>query len=527
MAQGRPAHTDPDNGGSATEAQLWKMSDALRGPMDAAEYKHVVLGLIFLRCISAAFEEIRARLKNERAQGTDPEDPDEYRAENVFRVPEEARWTHLQSQARQPDIGQIVDAAMASVERDNPGLRDALPKGYARPALDRQRLGQLIDLVGTIRAGNEEARSEDALGRVYEYFLSRFASAEGKKGGEFYTPRCVVKLLVEMLEPHQGRVYDPCCGSSGMFVRSIEFMRARAVDNRATPSAGTDISIYGQELDHATWRLALMNLAIRGIAGRIERGDSFHDDRHPDLKADFIIAAPPFNVSDWGGERLADDRRWRYGVPPGGNANFAWVQHIVHHLAPGGAAGFVLANGSMSSSQAAESLIRKNLIEADIVDCMVALPGQLFYSTRIPVCLWFLRRGRGDDGRGSRTRRILFIDARKLGRMVNGANFTRRELTDEDIARIADTYHDWAKASSTDYADVPGFCKSADLSEVRERDYSLAPGHYVDTDPEERDGDPFDGKMKRLVVQLREQRAEAKKLDAIIEGNLKAMGFRL
>ena len=528
MAQGQPgiAHAGTDNGGTTTdrEAQLWEMADALRGSMDVAEYKHIVLGLIFLKCVSDAFEEMRARLRDEQAQGVDPEDPDEYRAGNIFWVSVEARWARLRSQARQPDIGKIVDAAMASIERDNPDLRDALPKGYVNPALGKQRLGQLIDLIGTIRAGNEETRSKDAFGHVYEYFLSRFASAEGKKGGEFYTPKCIVKLLVEMLAPYNGRVYDPCCGSSGMLVQSIEFMRTRAIDNRAPPSSGTEISIYGQELNHATWRLALMNLAIRGIAGQIERGDSFHDDLHPDLKANFIIANPPFNVSDWGGELLTDDKRWLFGVPPESNANFAWVQHMVHHLAPAGTAGFALANGSMSSSPAAESLIRKNLIEADIVDCMVALPGQLFHSTQIPVCLWFLKRGRSNGRHGDRTGQILFIDARKLGRMVDR---THRDLTDEYIARIVATYHDWAKASSAGYADVPGFCKSADLNEVRENDHSLAPGHYVDMDPQEENGKPFEEKMKQLVGQLREQRAESKKLDAIMEGNLKALGFPL
>ena len=527
MAQGQPgiARAAPDNGATTGhEAELWKMADALRGSMDAAEYKHVVLGLIFLKYISDAFEEMQARLEDEQAQGADPEDPDEYRAENIFWVPAEARWLRLQAQARQSDIGQIVDAAMASIERENPSLRGVLPKDYARPTLDKPRLGQLIDIIGNIMVGSEEARSKDVLGRVYEYFLSRFANAEGKKGGEFYTPRCIVKLLVEMLEPYQGRVYDPCCGSSGMFVQSIEFIRAHATGNRATTSARTDISIYGQELNHTTWRLAMMNLVIRGIAGQIEHGDSFHNDRHPDLKADFILANPPFNVSDWGGERLTDDRRWQYGVPPKGNANFAWVQHMVLHLAPGGAAGFVLANGSMSSSQAGEGLIRKNLIEADIVDCMVALPGQLFYSTQIPVCLWFLKRGRDNDERGGRTGQILFIDARKLGRMVDR---THRELADEDIARIANTYHDWAKTASTGYADLPGFCKSVALDEVREHDHVLAPGRYVDMEPQEEDGEPFEDKMKRLVDQLREQRTEGKKLDAIIADNLKTLGFPL
>ena len=322
MVQEHPgiARTASDNGGATTghEAQLWKMADALRGSMDADEYKHVVLGLIFLKYISDAFGEMRIRLEGEQAQGADPEDPDEYRAENIFWIPAEARWTCLETQARQPDIGQIVDTAMASIERENPSLEGVLPKDYARPALDKPRLGQLIDIIGNIMAGSEEARSKDVLGRVYEYFLSRFAIAEGKKGGEFYTPRCVVKLLVEMLEPYQGRVYDPCCGSSGMFVQSIEFIHAHATGNKAATSTRTDISIYGQELNHTTWRLAMMNLVIRGIAGQIEHGDSFHNDRHPDLKADFILANPPFNVSDWGGERLADDRRWQYGVPPKG-----------------------------------------------------------------------------------------------------------------------------------------------------------------------------------------------------------------
>ena len=376
------------------EAELWRMADALRGSMDAAEYKHVVLGLVFLKYISDAFEEMHARLEGEQDQGADPEDPDEYRAENIFWVPPEARWSRLAAQARQPAVGRLVDDAMAAIERDNPALADVLPRDYARPALDKQRLGQLIDMVGNIRVGDAEARSRDVLGRVYEYFLSRFASAEGKKGGEFYTPRCVVRLLVEMLEPWRGRVYDPCCGSSGMFVQSVEFIRAHATGNGNGGRARGDISVYGQESNYTTWRLAKMNLAIRGIEGRIAHGDSFHDDRHPDLRADFILANPPFNVSDWGGERLAEDKRWRYGAPPARNANFAWVQHIVHHLAPAGAAGFVLANGSMSSAQSGEGEIRKSLVEADLVDCMVALPGQLFYSTQIPACLWFLARDR-------------------------------------------------------------------------------------------------------------------------------------
>jgi type I restriction enzyme M protein len=356
------------------EAELWRMADALRGSMDAAEYKHVVLGLIFLKYISDAFEEQHAKLLAEQATGADPEDPDEYRAQSIFWVPPEARWAHLKAQAKQPTIGRLVDDAMEGIERDNPALKGVLPKDYARPALDKTRLGQLIDLISNIRVGDEASRAKDVLGRVYEYFLSQFASAEGKKGGEFYTPRCVVKLLVEMLEPYRGRVYDPCCGSAGMFVQSVEFIRAHATGNGNGGKAKADISIYGQESNYTTWRLAKMNLAIRGIDGQIAHGDTFHNDRYPDLKADFILANPPFNVSDWGGERLRIDARWKYGAPPAGNANFAWVQHIVHHLAPTGVAGFVLANGSMSSNQSGEGEIRKNLIEADLVDCMVALP---------------------------------------------------------------------------------------------------------------------------------------------------------
>ncbi|MER3466801.1 MAG: N-6 DNA methylase, partial [Armatimonadota bacterium] len=382
------------------EATLWQAADALRGSMDAAEYKHVVLGLIFLKYISDAFEEHRTRLEAERDQGADPEDPDEYRAANVFWVPPEARWTHLKAQAKQPTIGQVVDEAMEAVERDNPSLKGVLPKDYARPALDKQRLGQLIDLVTNIRVGSADARAKDVLGRVYEYFLGQFASAEGKKGGEFYTPRCVVRLLVEMLEPFRGRVYDPCCGSAGMFVQSVEFIEAHATGNGNGGRARSQISIYGQELNYTTWRLAKMNLAIRGIEGQIAQGDTFHNDRFPDLKADFILANPPFNMKAWGGERLREDKRWKFGVPPARNANFAWVQHIIHHLAPTGVAGFVLANGSMSSNQSGEGEIRKNIIEADLVDCMVALPGQLFYSTQIPACLWFLAR----DKRNARFR---------------------------------------------------------------------------------------------------------------------------
>ena len=495
------------------EKKLWEMADALRGSMDAAEYKHVALGLIFLKYISDAFEEQYTRLQQE--DYADPEDPDEYRADNIFWVPVEARWSNIQNMARQNTVGRIIDSAMAAVERENTALKGVLSKDYARPALDSRRLGQLIDMISNIRVGDAEARAQDVLGNVYEYFLSQFASAEGKKGGEFYTPRSVVQLLVAMLRPFNGRVYDPCCGSAGMFVQSIEFIDAHASGNGNGGKAREDISIYGQESNYTTWRLAKMNLAIRGIDAQIAHGDSFHSDRYPDMRADFILANPPFNVSDWGGERLREDKRWRYGIPPKGNANFAWVQHMLHHLTPRGAAGFVLANGSMSSGQKAESAIRRKLVEADLVDCMVALPSQLFYSTQIPACLWFLARGR------QRRDAVLFIDARQMGRMIDR---TQRELTEADIARIADTYHAWQNESD-DYADEPGFCKSASFEEIRKHDYVLTPGRYVGMPPQEEDSEPFADKMARLTAQLREQQSESDKLDAAIALNLEELGY--
>jgi type I restriction enzyme M protein len=501
------------------EPQLWAAANALRGSMDAAEYKHVVLGLIFLKYISDAFEEHRKKLLAEPY--ADPEDPDEYRAENIFWVPPEARWSELQKNARQPNIGELVDRAMGAVERDNPSLKGVLPKDYARPALDKTRLGQLIDLISNIPLGGVENHARDILGRVYEYFLGQFASAEGKKGGEFYTPRCIVKLLVAMLRPYRGRVYDPCCGSGGMFVQSEEFIEAHG-------GRIGDISIYGQELNYTTWRLCKMNLALHRIDGRIEQGDSFLNDRFPDLKADYILANPPFNMKNWGGEHLRDDKRWKFGIPPVNNANFAWVQHIIHHLAPTGLAGFVLANGSMSSNQSGEGEIRKNIIEADLVDCMVALPGQLFYSTQIPACLWFLARDRKNGKFRDRRGEILFIDARKMGRMVDR---THRELTDDDIARIANTYHAWRTVGARhasplpEYRDIPGFCKSATLEEIRKHGHVLTPGRYVGAAEQEEDDEPFDQKMQRLMAQLREQQAEARRLDEAIWKNLKELGY--
>jgi type I restriction enzyme M protein len=498
------------------EATLWAAADALRNNMDAAEYKHVVLGLIFLKYISDAFEAKHAELAAQKGEGADSEDPDEYRAASIFWVPKEARWSHLKASAPQPTIGKLVDDAMAAIERDNRSLKGVLPKDYARPGLDKERLGQLINMVSDIALGDPAERAKDTLGRVYEYFLAQFASAEGRKGGQFYTPSHVVRVLVEMLAPYKGRVYDPCCGSGGMFVQSEKFIEAHA-------GKLGDISIYGQESNYTTWRLAKMNLAIRGIDAQIGHGDSFHNDRHPDLKADYVLANPPFNDSDWRGELLKDDKRWVFGVPPAGNANFAWVQHFLHHLAPGGVAGFVLANGSMSSNQSGEGEIRKSLIEADLVDCMVALPGQLFYSTQIPVCLWFLARGRQNGRFRDRRGHTLFMDARKLGTMVDRVH---RELMEADVARVASTYHAWrGDRGAGTYADVPGFSKSATLEEIREHGHVLTPGRYVGAEAQKDDGESFEIKMKRLTATLREQQAEATKLDTAIIANLKDLGY--
>jgi len=518
---------DQSNGASlGFENALWRAADALRSNMDAAEYKHGVLGLIFLKYISDAFEEHHAILEADRAKGADPEDPDEYRAVNIFWVPKEARWPNLKANAKQPSIGKTVDDAMLAIERDNPSLKGVLPKDYAHPRLDKQRLGQLIDLIGNIGLGEKEHRAKDVLGRVYEYFLSQFAGAEGKKGGQFYTPRCVVRVLVEMLAPYKGRVYDPCCGSGGMFGQSLKFVEAHANGNGNGGKAKSHISVYGQESNHTTWRLSKMNLAIRGIDANLgkEHADSFHRDLHPDLKADYVLANPPFNDSDWRGDLLKKDVRWKYGVPPTSNANFAWVQHFIHHLAPAGLAGFVLANGSMSSNQSGEGEIRKNIVEADLVDCMVALPSQLFYSTQIPVCLWFIERdkknGRFRDRRGE----TLFINARKLGTMIDRVH---RELTEDDIRKIADTYHAWRadKGCGKNYEDVPGFCKAATLDDIRKHNHILTPGRYVEASVEEDDGEPFDEKLARLTADLREQTKRATKLDKAIWANLEDIGY--
>ncbi len=516
------------------EQKLWLAADKLRSNMDAAEYKHVVLGLIFLKYISDAFEEHYAKLVAGEGEyaGADPEDQDEYKAGNVFWVPPAARWSYLQNSAKQPTIGKIVDDAMVAIERDNPRLKGILPKDYARPALDKNRLGELIDLIGTIGLGDASNRAKDILGRVYEYFLSQFASAEGKKGGQFYTPQSVVRLLVEMLAPYKGRVYDPCCGSGGMFVQSEKFVEAHG-------GRLGDISIYGQESNATTRRLAVMNLAIRGIEADLgeEQADTFRRDLHPDLRADFVLANPPFNDSDW--FRKDDDPRWQYGLPPRGNANFAWVQHFIHHLAPGapgssgGMAGFVLANGSMSSNQSGEGEIRRAIIEADLVDCMVALPGQLFYSTQIPVCLWFLSRDKTNNRFRNRKRQTLFIDARKLGHLVDRVH---RELSDEETQRIAQTYHAWrgtddplrnSHSEVREYAEIPGFCNSATADEIAQHGYVLTPGRYVGAEELEDEGEPFDEKMSRLINELNAQFAESADLERRIRQNLTGIGYAL
>ena len=498
------------------EKTLWAAADKLRSNMDAAEYKHVVLGLIFLKYISDAFNSLYQKLVENKGEyeGADPEDPDEYLANNVFFVPETARWQYLQDRAKQPEIGKYLDDAMDAIERINPPLKGVLPKIYAEPELNKQRLGELIDLIGTVGFQQDAHKSQDLLGRVYEYFLGQFADAEGKKGGQFYTPASIVKLLVEMIEPFNGRVYDGCCGSGGMFVQSEKFV----LNHQGSIK---DLSIYGQESNPTTLRLARMNLAIRGIDAQLELGDTLLNDRHPDLKADFVLANPPFNVSDWSGEQLRDDIRWKYGVPPVGNANYAWLQHFVHKLSPTGTAGIVLANGSMNSNTSGEGDIRKNMIEAGIVDCMVALPAQLFYNTMIPACLWFLARDRTNHKFRDRSNEILFIDARKLGTMINRRN---KEFTDEDIAKISGTYHAW-RGEGGEYADIPGFCKAATIAEVRANNYVLMPGRYVGTEEAEDDGVPFEEKMATLTAQLAEQFAKGNELQERIRENLRGIGY--
>ncbi len=526
VAAWQPRNYKGERPSPSLESVLWLAADKLRGSMDAAEYKHVVLGLVFLRHTSEAFERRHTELTTEAANPKSElyvaeekarygvsEDRDEYRAEGIFWVPQEARWSFLASRARLPEIGETIDAAMAAMERENPSLKGVLPKDYARPALDKRRLGEMVDLIGNIGQMDAEGKGvrSDLIGWVYEYFLGRFAAAEGKRGGEFYTPTSIVRLLVEMLQPYKGKVYDPCCGSGGMFVQSEKFVEQHG-------GTFNDLSVYGQELNATTWKLAKMNLAIRHIENNLgtTHADTFHHDLHPDLKADFILANPPFNISDWGGELLKDDKRWKFGVPPTGNANYAWIEHMVHHLSPRGRAGFVLANGSMSSGTGGEGEIRQRLVEADLVDCIVALPGQLFFTTQIPVCLWLLNRAKQFPGE------TLFIDARKRGRMESRV---LRVLDPSDIETITKTYHAWQTGDG--YENVPGFCYSATIDEIAKQGFVLTPGRYVGATEVEVDenAEPFDDKMRRLAGELSAQFAESDRLEATIQANLQRMGY--
>jgi type I restriction enzyme M protein len=492
------------------EEKLWQAADKLRSNMDAAEYKHVVLGLIFLKYVSDSFEEKYQQLL---AEGYgDEEDRDEYIAENIFYVPIDARWSEIKKYATSTDIGKVIDHAMDAIEKENDSLKGVLTKNYSRQELDKTRLGELVTLFTNIEVGSTAAQERDVLGRVYEYFLSKFASAEGKLGGEFYTPSCIVRTLVSMIEPFEGQIFDPACGSGGMFCQSARFVREHQGNVR-------DISIFGQESNPTTWKLAKMNLAIRQLEANLGKhnADSFHDDQHKMLKANYILANPPFNISDWGGERLQEDIRWQYGIPPAGNANFAWLQHMLHHLNPaGGVCGTVLANGSLSSNTSNEGNIRANMVKGDVVECIVAMPSQLFYSTGIPVSLWIMRKGKTKRSQN----KVLFIDARKLGHMVDRKV---RELSEDDIRKIADTYQNWRQGK--EYEDIQGFCKEATLKEIGDQDYILTPGRYVGIEQEEEKGEEFGERMKRLTTELYGLFKESHKLEICIKEKLASIGF--
>lgn len=530
------------------EKKLWLAADKLRANMDAAQYKDIVLGLIFLKYISDRFDEFRGKLKS---HFTNPnheyhipdasqeeiemalEDRDYYKSKNVFWVPAPARWhgnkimgeKGIQDKAKQSNIGQIIDDAMRAIERENPKLKNILPKIFTQRGANI-RLGELIDLISTIGFKSADHHATDILGHVYEYFLGQFASAEGKRGGQFYTPRSVVNLIVECLEPYQGRVYDPAVGSGGFFVSSHRFIESHA-DRKHVEKARRQISLYGQESNPTTWRLSAMNMAIRGIEVNLGRGpaDTFTDNQHLDLKADFVMANPPFNMSDWGGRQLTDDRRWKYGMPPSGNANFAWLEHIVHHLSPRGYAGVVLANGSMSSHVNNEGVIRKNFLEADLVDCMIALPGQLFFNTQIPACIWIMARDKSGkkDGKCDRRNKVLFIDARGMGGMISRS---QRAFSGEEISKLAGIYHSW-RDKGKGYEDQAGLCKSVTLDEIRSHDYVLTPGRYVGIAEAKGDDMPFHEKMEGLSKGLRNSLVESRRLEKQIKANLAGIGFKI
>ena len=492
------------------EQKLWDAADKLRSNMDAAEYKHVVLGLIFLKYVSDSFTEKYEQLK---AGGYgDEEDRDEYMAENIFWVPKDARWEVLKAHATNPDIGVVIDRAMDAIEKENDSLKGVLTKNYARPELDKVRLGELVTLFSNIEVGSSAAQEKDVLGRVYEYFLGKFASAEGKLGGEFYTPSCIVRTLVEMIEPFDGQIYDPCCGSGGMFCQSARFVKEHQGNIR-------DISIFGQESNPTTWKLAKMNLAIRGLEANLgaHNADTFHDDLHKTLKANYILANPPFNVSDWGGERLQSDIRWKYGVPPASNANFAWLQHMLHHSNPlSGVVGTVLANGSLSSMSSGEGDIRKAMIKDDVVECIVSMPAQLFYSVAIPVSLWIMRKNKSSNNKG----KVLFIEAGNLGHMIDRKV---KELSAEDISAISSTYHNWRNGN--DYVDVPGFCKEESLDTIANQDFILTPRRYVGVVEEQDDDEPFDEKMSRISSKLYNLFSQSIALESKIEARLTELGY--
>lgn len=500
------------------EDKLWKTADALRGSMDASEYRNVVLGLIFLKYVSDSFEARHDELL-QTDYPEDAEDPDMYLSENIFWVPKEARWELIQQSAKTPQIGEIIDSAMEAIEKNNDSLRGVLSKNYASPDLNKTRLGEVVDLISDINLSEKHAKQSDVLGRVYEYFLNEFASQEGKKGGEFYTPRSIVRTLVEMIEPYKGRIYDPCCGSGGMFVQSDKFVQEHQ-------GKIGDLSVYGEESNPTTWKLAKMNLAIRGIDNNLgsHQGDTFTNDLHKGERFDFILANPPFNVKNWNGDKLREDARWKYGVPPVGNANYAWIEHIISKLAPDGKAGFVLANGALSTSNKEEFAIRKALLEDDKIDAIVALPDKMFYSTGIPVSLWFIDMNKESTDERSRKGETLFIDARDLGEMIDR---THRAFSKDDIKKVADTYHAYRGTNDQEYKDVAGFCKIAKLDEIAKNDYVLTPGRYVGLAKQEDDGIPYEVKMKQLTSELKEQFEESNKLQAEIKDVLKELGYEI